>query len=88
MNPELEFGYISQLVDDNLSSIVDFYSRLISWIEAKYPHLYKSKIDLDMLMTIFGHYSLFHKDLHKSSKEIASLIDLKKIMSYERYELG
>jgi hypothetical protein len=75
-------------VDDNLSSIVDFYSRLISWIEANYPHLYKSKIDLDMLMSIFGHYSLFHKDLNKGSKEIASLIDLDKIMKYERYELG
>ena len=35
MNPELEFGHISQLVDDNLSSIVDFYSRLFSWIEKK-----------------------------------------------------
>ena len=88
MNPELEFGYISQLVDDNLSSIVDFYSRLFSWIEKKYPHLYKSKIDLDMLVSIVGHYSFFHKDLHKGSKKIASLIDLDKIMKYERYELG
>ena len=88
MNPELEFSHISQLVDNNLESIQDFYSRLISWIEAKYPHLYKSKIDLDMLMSIFGHYALFHKDLNKSSKEIASLIDLDKIMKYERYELG
>ncbi len=88
MNPDLEFEYINQLVDDNLSSMVDFYSRLISWIEAKYPHLYKSKMDLDMLMNIVAHYSLFHKDLNKSSKEIASLIDLKKIMSYERYELS
>jgi len=88
MNPDLEFDHISQLVDDNLASIQDFYSRLISWIEVKYPHLYKSKMDLDMLMSIFGHYSLFHKDLTKSSKEIASLIDLDKIMKYERYELG
>lgn len=88
MNPELEFGHISQLVDDNLSSIVDFYSRLFSWIEKKYPHLYKSKIDLDMLVSIVGHYSFFHKDLHKGSKEIASLIDLDKIMKYERYELS
>ncbi|MGD9381650.1 MAG: hypothetical protein PVI03_04325 [Candidatus Thorarchaeota archaeon] len=88
MNPDLDFDHISKLVDDNLSSIVDFYSRLISWIEAKYPHLYKSKMDLDMLMNIFGHYAFFHKDLHRSSKEIASLIDLKKIMRYERYELS
>ena len=88
MNPDLEVDYISQLVDDNLSSLVDFYSRFISWIEVKYPHLYKSKIDLDMFMTIVGHYSFFHKDLYKGSKEIASLIDLDKIMKYERYELG
>lgn len=88
MNPDLEFDHISQLVDDNLASIQDFYSRLISWIEVKYSHLYKSKMDLDMLMSIFGHYSLFHKDLTKSSKEIASLIDLDKIMKYERYELS
>jgi len=88
MNPDLEFDHICQLVDDNLASIQDFYSRLISWIEVKYPHLYKSKMDLDMLMSIFGHYSLFHKDLTKSSKEIASLIDLDKIMKYERYELS
>jgi hypothetical protein len=88
MNPDLEVEYISQLVDDNLSSIRDFYSRLISWIEGKYPHLYKSKIDLDMLMNIFGHYSFFHKDLNKSSKKIASLIDLDKIMNYEGYDLG
>ncbi|TFG27965.1 hypothetical protein EU528_12005 [Candidatus Thorarchaeota archaeon] len=88
MNPDLEFEYISQLVDDNLSSMVDFYSRLISWIEVKYSYLYKSKMDLDMLMNIVAHYSFFHKDLTKSSKEIASLIDLRKIMSYERYELS
>ncbi|TFG31242.1 hypothetical protein EU527_12985 [Candidatus Thorarchaeota archaeon] len=88
MNPDLEVDYVNQLVDDNLSSLHDFYSRLISWIEEKYPHLYKSKIDLDMLMNIFGHYSFFHKDLNKSSKEIASLINLDKIMRYERYELG
>lgn len=88
MNPDLEFGYISQLVDDNISSIRDFYSRLFSWMKAKYPHLYKSKIDLDMFTRIVGHYSFFHKDLHKGSKEIASLIDLDKIMSYEQYGLG
>jgi hypothetical protein len=88
MNPDLEVDYINQLVDDNLSSLVDFYSRFISWIEVKYPHLYKSKIDLDMFMNIVGHYSLFHKSLTKSSKEIASLIDLDKIMKYERYELS
>jgi len=88
MNPDLEFDHISQLVDDNLASIRDYYSRLISWIEIKYPHLYKSKIDLDMLMNIFGHYSFFHKDLRKSSKEIASLIALDKIMKYEQYELS
>jgi len=88
MNPELEFGYISQLVDNNLSSIVDFYSRLFSWMKLKYPHLYKSKIDLDMFVNIVGHYSFFHKDLNRGSKEIASLIDLDKIMKYERYELG
>ncbi len=88
MNPELEFEYISQLVDDNLASLVDFYSRFISWIEVNYAHLYKSKIDLDMFMNIVAHYSLFHKALSKSSKEIASLIDLDKIMSYDQYELG
>ncbi len=88
MNPDLEFDHISQLVDNNLSAIRDFYSRLISWIEVKYAHLYKSKIDLDMLMNIVGHYSFFHKDLNKSSKEIASLLDLDKIMRYEQYELG
>ena len=88
MNPDLEFDHISQLVDDNLASIQDYYSRLISWIQEKYPHLYNSKIDLDMLMTIFGHYSFFHKDLRRNSKEIASLIDLDKIMKFERYELG
>ncbi len=88
MNPDLEFDHISQLVDDNLASLRDFYSRIISWIKIKYPHLYKSKIDLDMFMNIVGHYSFFHKDLYRSSKEIASLIDLDKIMKYERYELG
>jgi hypothetical protein len=88
MNPELEFDHISKLVDDSLSDMVDFYSRFISWIEAKYPHLYKSKIDLDMLMNIVGHYSFFHKDLRKNTKKIASLIDLDKIMKYERYELS
>ncbi len=88
MNPDLEVEYINQLVDDNLASLVDFYSRFISWIEVKYSHLYKSKIDLDMFMNIVGHYSFFHKDLKKGSKEIASLLDLDKIMKYERYELG
>ncbi|MFW9926850.1 MAG: hypothetical protein ACFFDM_08795 [Candidatus Thorarchaeota archaeon] len=87
MNPDLEVEYINQLVDDNLASLVDFYSRFISWIEVKYPHLYKSKIDLDMFMNIVGHFSFFHKDLYKSSKKIASLIDLDKIIKYERYEL-
>ncbi len=88
MNPDMEFDHISKLVDDSLSTMVDFYSRLISWIKAKYPHLYKSKIDLDMFMNIVGHYSIFHKDLYKNSKKIASLIDLDKIMNYERYELS
>jgi hypothetical protein len=87
MNPDLDSDDISQLVDDNLASIRDFYSRLISWIEANYPHLYKSKIDLDMLMRLFGHYSFFHKELYETSEEIASLIDLDEIMSYEPYEL-
>jgi len=88
MNPDLEFEHISELVDNNLSSIRDFYSRVISWIEEKYPHLYKSKIDLDTFMSIVGHYSFFHKDLYESSKEIASLIGIDEIMSYERYELS
>ena len=88
MNPDLEFEHISQLVDDNLSAMRDFFSRVISWIQANYPHLYKSKIDLDMFVTIAGQFSFFHKDLKKSSKEIASLLDLDRIMKYERYELG
>jgi len=83
MNPDLEVGYISQLVDDNLSAIRDYYSRIIAWMRANYPHMYDSKIDLAMFVDIVGHYSYFHKDLRKSSKEIASLIDLDKIMSFE-----
>jgi hypothetical protein len=88
MNPDLKFEHISQLVDNNLSSMRDYFSRVISWIEANYPHLYKSKIDLHTFMTIAAHYSFFHKDLKKSSKEIASLLDLDRIMKYERYELS
>ena len=42
----------------------------------------------DMFVTIAGQFSFFHKDLKKSSKEIASLLDLDRIMKYERYELG
>jgi len=86
MNPDLESDYISQLVDANLSAIRDFYSRFFSWIKEKYPELYKSKIDLHMFTTIVGHYSFFHTDLLKSSKEIGTLIDLDKIMDYERYK--
>ncbi len=88
MNPDLEAGYINQLVDDNLSSIQDFYGKFFSWMKANYPHLYKSRADLDTLTRTIGHYSFFHKDLYKSSKEIASLIGLDKIMKYEQYGLG
>ena len=88
MNPDLEVGYINQLVDDNLSSIQDFYSRFFSWMKAKYPNLYKSKADLHTFTTTIGHYSFFHNLLSKSSREIASLIGLDKIMKYEQYGLG
>lgn len=87
MNPDLEARYVDQLVDDNLSSIQDFYSRLFSWMKVKYTHLYKSKVDLHAFTSIVGHYAFFHKDLNKSSKEIASLIGLDKIMKYEQYGL-
>ena len=84
MNPDLESDYISQLVDENLLAIRDFYSRFFSWMKEMYPELYKSKIDLHMFTNLVGHYSFFHTDLLKSSKEIASLIGLDNIMSFER----
>ncbi|NHJ48916.1 MAG: hypothetical protein FK733_14115 [Asgard group archaeon] len=85
MNPEIDPETIDQLVDENILSMQDFYYRLFSWVEDKYPLLYKSKIDIKKFLRIVGHYSFFHKEFGKISEKIGSLLDLDKIMNYERY---
>ena len=85
MNPELDSEMINQLIDENILSMQDFYYRLFSWVEDKYPLLYKSKVDINNFLRIVGHYSFFHKEFGKTSEKIGSLLDLDEIMSYERY---
>jgi len=88
MNPEIDSGTINQLIDENLLAMQDFYYRVFSWMEDKYPFLYKSKIDLQMFLRIVGHYSFFHEKFSGISKKIGSLLDLDQIMNYERYQFG
>ncbi|MGY5874222.1 MAG: hypothetical protein RTU30_00625 [Candidatus Thorarchaeota archaeon] len=85
MNPEIDSDMIDQLVDENLLSMQDFYYRIFSWVKDKYPLIYKSKVDLQIFLRVVGHYSFFHKKFAGVSKKIGSLLDLDKIMSYERY---
>lgn len=87
MNPEMDSEMIDQLVDENLLLIEDFYFRLFSWIEDKYPLLYKSKVDIKQFIRVIGHYAFLHKEFAKISGKIGSLIDLDKIMNYERYQI-
>jgi hypothetical protein len=86
MNPEIDSDTINQLVDENLLSMQDFYFRLFSWVEDKYPQLYESKVDIKFFIEIAGHFSFFHKEFGKISEKIGSLLDLDEIMSYERYQ--
>ena len=86
MNPELDPNKIDQLVDENILSMQDFYYRFFSWVEDKYPLIYKSKIDIKLFLNIVSHFSFFHKEFGKTSEKIGSLLDLDKIMSYERYK--
>ncbi|NHJ06232.1 MAG: hypothetical protein EAX90_15495 [Candidatus Heimdallarchaeota archaeon] len=88
MNPEISLDTINQLVDENILSMQDFYYRLFSWIEDKYPLIYKSKIDIKDFLNIVSHFSFFHKEFAKTSKKIGSLLDFDKIMNYERYTIG
>ena len=85
MNPELNHDTVDQLVDENLLLIQDFYFRLFSWVEDKYPLLYESKVDIKEFLKVVSHYALVHKEFAKSLEKIGSLLDLDKIMSYERY---
>jgi hypothetical protein len=87
MNPEIDPETINQLVDENILAMQDFYYRLFSWVEEKYPLLYKSKVDIKNFLRIVGHYSFFHKEFGKFSEKIGSLLDLDKIMNYERYQI-
>ncbi|MHA2426059.1 MAG: hypothetical protein ACXAEF_14810 [Candidatus Thorarchaeota archaeon] len=86
MNPEIDSNAINQLVNDNILSMQDFYYRLFSWVKDKYPLLYKSKVELKAFIELVGHYAFFHKEFAGVSKKIGSLLDLDKIMSYERYQ--
>jgi hypothetical protein len=86
MNPEIDSETINQLVDENLLSIEDFYLRLFSWVKDKYPLLYKSKVDIRKFISVIGHYAFFHKKFAKISEKVGALIDLDKIMEYERYK--
>ncbi|MHA1909710.1 MAG: hypothetical protein ACW98Y_20595, partial [Candidatus Thorarchaeota archaeon] len=86
MNPEINSDVINQLVDENLLAMQDFYFRVFSWVQDKYPLLYKSKVDLHLFITMVGHYASFHKEFAGISKKIGSLLDLDKIMSYEQYQ--
>ncbi|NHJ87441.1 MAG: hypothetical protein FK734_18405 [Asgard group archaeon] len=87
MNPEISLEMIDQIVDENIISMQDFYYRLFSWIEDKYPLIYKSKIDIKDFLQIAGHFSFFHYEFAKTSQKIGSLLDLDKIMNYERYPI-
>jgi hypothetical protein len=87
MHPETNPETINQLVDESILSLQDFYYRFFSWIKEKYPHLYKSKVDIRDFLNIVGHYSFFHSKLRKISEKIGSLLDLDKIMDYERYQV-
>ena len=86
MNPEIDSDTINQLVDENLVSMQDFYYRIFSWVEDKYPQLYESKVDIKFFINMVGHFSFFHKEFGKISEKIGSLLDLDEIMSYERYQ--
>ena len=86
MNPGVDPDTIKQLVDENILSMQDFYYRLFSWVEDKYPLLYKSKIDIKEFLGIVAHYSFFHMEFGKTSEKIGTLLDLDKIMSYDRYQ--
>ena len=86
MNPEIDSDTINQLVDENLLTMQDFYYRIFSWVEDKYPQLYESKVDIKFFINIVGHFSFFHKEFGKISEKIGSLLDLDEIMSYERYQ--
>jgi hypothetical protein len=88
LNPEIDSGAIDQLIDENLLAMQDFYYRVFSWIQDKYPFLYQSKIDLQAFLRMAGHYSLFHKKLSGTSKKIGSLLKLDQIMTYEQYQFG
>ena len=85
MNPEINSETIDQLVDENLLSIQDFYFRLLSWVKDKYPLLYQSKVDIQEFLQVIGHYAFFHKKFANIAEKIGNLIDLDKIMEYERY---
>ena len=85
MNPEIESETIDQLIDENLLSFQDFFFRLFSWIKEKYPLLYESKVDIKKFVEVIGYYAHFHKKFAEISDKIGALIDLDKIMEYERY---
>ncbi|TFG16517.1 MAG: hypothetical protein EU530_11735 [Promethearchaeota archaeon] len=87
MNPDSNPESINQLVDEFILSLEDYYFRFFSWVKEKYPHIYKSKVDLRSFLDIVGHYSFFHSELRKNSEKIGRLLDLDKIMDYERYEV-
>ena len=87
MNPEINSEIIDQLVDENLLAIQDFYFRLFSWIKDKYPLLYKSNVDLKEFVKVIGHYAFFHKKFAQISEKVGTLIDLDKIMEYERFKV-
>ena len=86
MNPETDSKIIDKMVDENLLLMQDFYYRFFSWIEDKYPLLYKSKVDLNTLIIIAGHYSFFHEDYRKMTEKIGTLLEINQIMSYDRYQ--
>jgi hypothetical protein len=86
MNPETNPETINKLVDENILSLQDFFSRFFSWVKEKYPYLYESKVDLLNFLNIVGFYSFFHSELREISEKIGSLLDLDKIMNYERYQ--
>lgn len=87
MNPETNPETITQLVDESILSLQDFYYRFFSWVKEKYPYLYKAQVDIQNFLDIVAHYSFFHNGLRKTSEKIGSLLDLDKIMNYERYQV-
>ena len=86
MNPEMDSKTINQLVDESILSLQDFYYKFFSWVKEKYPHLYKSQVDIRDFLNTVGHYSFFHSELRKISEKIGRLLGLDKIMDYERYQ--